>query len=216
MRNIARVVLWGLPPSFCGLVQRAGRTGRDFETLGEAILIVPASVIKNGTKEAKVEQAVQDAVTENQAENRGDEEHNSLEESGIEVASGNQEVLVNDGGVRVEHNDSEPEEETSGKTQRRRKLSKNDTNSLEARYLTMFACAARCLRVIWDEFFKNSTKCKWVLPTDYTDNNSRTPQCNLFTLRLHYTRLLQGHAAVTSAHQDCSHWRTLPLRSFRG
>jgi superfamily II DNA/RNA helicase len=162
MRNITRVVLWGLPPSFCGLIQRAGRTGRDFETLGEAILIVPAGVIKNGTKEAEVEQAVQDAVTESQAENRGDEEQTLLEENGIELAGGNQEVLVNDGGVRVEHDDSEPEEETSGKTQRRRKLSKNDTNSLEAQYLTMFACAARCLRVIWDEFFKNSTKCKWV------------------------------------------------------
>ncbi|KIM72970.1 hypothetical protein PILCRDRAFT_15631 [Piloderma croceum F 1598] len=142
MRNIARVVLWGLPPSFCALVQRAGCTGRDFQTLGEAILIVPASVIKNGTKEAEVEQAVQDAVTENQAENCGDDEQTSLEENGIELAGGNQEVLVNDGGVRVEHDDSEPEEETSGKTQRRRKLSKNDTNSLEARYLTMFACAA--------------------------------------------------------------------------
>jgi superfamily II DNA/RNA helicase len=142
MRNITCVVLWGLPPSFCGLIQRAGRTGHDFETLGEAILIVPASVIKNGTKEAEVEQAVQDAVTENQAENRGDKEQTLLEENGIEIASGNQEVLVNDGGVRVEHDDSEPEEETSGKTQRRRKLSKNDMNSLEARYLTMFACAA--------------------------------------------------------------------------
>jgi len=99
MRNITCVVLWGLPPSFCGLTQRAGCTGHDFETLGEAILIVPASVIKNGTKEAEVEQAVQDAVTENQVENHGDEEQTLLEENGIEIASGNQEVLVNDGGV---------------------------------------------------------------------------------------------------------------------
>ncbi|KIM82705.1 hypothetical protein PILCRDRAFT_70219, partial [Piloderma croceum F 1598] len=164
MRNIARVVLWGLPSSFCALVQRVGRTGCDFQTLGEAILIIPASVIKNGTKEAEVEQAVQDAVTENQAENRGDDEQTSLEENGIELAGGNQEVLVNDGGVRVEHDDSEPEEETSGKTQCRRKLSKNNTNSLEARYLTMFACAARCLCVIWDEFFNNSTKLQLVYP----------------------------------------------------
>jgi len=62
----------------------------------------------------------------------------------------------------VEHDDSEPEEETSGKMQCQRKLSKNDMNSLEAQYLTMFACAARCLHVIWDEFFKNSMKCKSV------------------------------------------------------
>ena len=87
-------------------------------------------MIKNGTKEAEVEQAVQDDFTENQAENRG-EERTSLQESGIEVTSGNQEVLVNDGGVQVEHDNSEPEDETSGKLQRRGKLTKNDTNSLE-------------------------------------------------------------------------------------
>lgn len=37
MRNISRVVLWALPPSFCALVQRAGRAARDFKKLGEAI-----------------------------------------------------------------------------------------------------------------------------------------------------------------------------------
>ena len=62
----------------------------------------------------------------------------------------------------MEHYDSEPEEETSGKTQCWRKLSKNDMNSLEAQYLTMFACATQCLCVIWDELLKNSKRCKWV------------------------------------------------------
>lgn len=62
-------------------------------------MIVPASVIKNGMKEAEVEQAVQDAVIKNQVENDGDEEQTLLEENGIELTGGNQEVLVNDGGV---------------------------------------------------------------------------------------------------------------------
>ena len=59
-------------------------------------MIVPASVIKNGMKEAEVEQAVQDAVIENQAENHGDEEQTFPEENRIELTGGNQEVLVND------------------------------------------------------------------------------------------------------------------------
>lgn len=48
MRNISRVVLWGLPPSFCALVQRAGRAARDFQMLGEAILIVSSNCIEEG------------------------------------------------------------------------------------------------------------------------------------------------------------------------
>ncbi|KAG6807500.1 hypothetical protein H0H92_007260, partial [Tricholoma furcatifolium] len=38
MRNISRVILWGMPPSFCALVQRAGRAGRDLSTNAESIL----------------------------------------------------------------------------------------------------------------------------------------------------------------------------------
>ena len=55
MRNIARVILWGLPPTFCSLVQRAGRAGRDLTTKGEAILIVPPGVLKDGSTEEDVE-----------------------------------------------------------------------------------------------------------------------------------------------------------------
>ena len=60
MRNIKRVVLWELPPSFCALVQRAGRAGRDLSTLGEAILIVQPSVITKGTNASEVEAAIEE------------------------------------------------------------------------------------------------------------------------------------------------------------
>ena len=99
MCNIAQVVLWGPPPSFCSLVQRAGCAGHNFETLSEAILIVPQSVIKNGIKEAEVDSAVQEAADDAQAENHGEDEREVLEQNGIEVTSGNEQVLVNDGGV---------------------------------------------------------------------------------------------------------------------
>ena len=166
MRNITRVILWGLPPLFCSLVQRAGCAGCNFKTLGEAILIVPSSVIKNGTKEAEVELAVQEAADDAQAENRAEDELEILEQNGIEVTSGNEQVLVNDGGVRAEQ-DSEPDDEPQEEPKHQKRFTKSDSNSLEARYLTLFACANKCLRVIWDEFFGNAKKSESPLITMY-------------------------------------------------
>ncbi|KIJ25075.1 hypothetical protein M422DRAFT_193886, partial [Sphaerobolus stellatus SS14] len=40
LRNIQRVVLWRIPPSFASLIQRAGRAARVQEELGEMILFV--------------------------------------------------------------------------------------------------------------------------------------------------------------------------------
>ena len=54
MRNILRVILWGLPPSFCALVQRAGRAGRDFSVAAEAILIVTPATMKKGISDAEI------------------------------------------------------------------------------------------------------------------------------------------------------------------
>jgi len=138
MRNIQRVVLWELPPSFCSLIQRAGRASRDFNMLAEAILIVPASVIKNGTTDSDIESVLQEVVDDAQAENRGDEEQGVLEQNGIEVTSGNEEILVNDGGVRLAHDGSDDgeENEPEGKTQRRKKFSK-ESNSLTARSILL-------------------------------------------------------------------------------
>jgi Superfamily II DNA helicase len=157
MRNIRRVVLWGLPPSFCALAQRAGRAGRDFSTLAEAILIVPASVIKSGATALDVGIAVRGAAVEAQAENRSEEEAEILEQNGIELTRGNEEVLVNDGGVRVAHGSDDEEEEAQGKKQKRKKISK-EGNSHEARYLSIFASSLRCLHAIWNEFFNNNKK----------------------------------------------------------
>lgn len=176
-------MLWGLPPSFCSLVQRAGRAGCDFSTLREAILIVPLNIIKNGTKEAEVEAAVQEAADDVQAENRGEDEKELLDQNGVEVTSSNEQVLVNDGGVRAEQ-DSEPEEEPQDKPKRWKKFTKNDSNSLEVHYLTLFACASRCLRVIWDEFFGNAKKSKCPgLNSFYLKPGTHSP---LFAVQLVY------------------------------
>jgi len=109
MRNVKRVVLWELPPSFCALVQRAGRAARDFNTLGEAILIVPQSVITKGTTQTEVEEALEAVHIE--AENRGDDEVATLENNGIQ--------LVDEGGVRVGHQSEEEEEEEKKEEKKR-------------------------------------------------------------------------------------------------
>ena len=89
MRNIARVILWGLPPTFCSLVQCAGRAGRDLTTEGEAILIVPPGVLKDGSTEEDVDASVESATVDQEALNRDPEEPDhivvaeSLDDEGI-------------------------------------------------------------------------------------------------------------------------------------
>jgi hypothetical protein len=119
---------------------------------------VPLSVTKNGAQKAEVESAVQEAADDAQAENHGDDEQEVLEKNGIEVTSSNEQVLVNRG-IRAKQ-DSEPEDEAQDKPKHQKIFTKNDSNSLEACYLTLFACASKCLQVIWDEFFRNIKKCE--------------------------------------------------------
>jgi hypothetical protein len=80
-----QVVLWELPPSFCALVQRASRAVCDFNTLGEAILIVPQSVIMKGTTKIDVEVTLGEVESEAhmEAENYGEDELASLDSNGI-------------------------------------------------------------------------------------------------------------------------------------
>lgn len=155
MRNVIRIILWELPTSFCALVQRAGRAARDFSTLGEAILIVPGSLIAKGTTEREVEAAIEEVRAEvgTEAENRGEDEMAVLEGSGIE--------LLDEGGVRIAHGQSEDEDTvpTAGRNGRAGQ-SKTDFNSREVKYLNHFVRTKTCRRTIWNDFFGNSQKGK--------------------------------------------------------
>jgi superfamily II DNA helicase RecQ len=152
MRNIARVVLWGLPPTFCSLVQRAGRAGRDLTTEGEAILIVPPGVLKEGLTEEGVDASVESATVDQEALNRDPEEPDlivvaeSLNEEGIRVR-----------GDVSESEDEEPPANVTKKKGKRR--GKKDTHIREIRALSDFARTKRCRRIPWDAFFENSKKC---------------------------------------------------------
>ena len=157
MRNIARVILWGLPPTFCALVQRSGRAGRDLTTQGEAILIVSPGVLKDGPDgltEADIVDSVENAVVDQEALNREPEELDlvnvaeSLDEEGIRLRG-------------VNASESENEEAAVKVTQKRRKKKqRKDTHIREVRALSDFACTKGCRRIPWDNFFRNTNKCE--------------------------------------------------------
>lgn len=139
MRNVVRVILWALPPSFCALVQRAGRAARDFQTLGEAILIVSSTVLKKGTTEDDVQAGLNEMIVNRQseAENRSDDVDDLLANADLPI--GLSAEVVGEEGMRVQAaevgEESEPEDES------------------EAKFLSMFVCTKSCRRKVWDVFF---------------------------------------------------------------
>lgn len=151
MRNIERVILWGLPPTFCALVQRAGRAGRDLTTQGEAILIVPQSVIDEGLSTDDLDDVLADAVIDSEALNR--------EATDSEVIEGIPAALDSEG-IRISGADeSDAEREKADLKGKRKKRYGKDTNIREAKGLSQFASTKVCRRKPWDEFFENAKKC---------------------------------------------------------
>ena len=164
MRNISRVVLWGLPPSFCALVQCAGHAARDFQMLGEAILIVSSTVLKKGTTEDNVQAGLSEMIVNGQSEaqNRSDDVDGLL--ANADLPTGSSTEVVGKEGIRVQAVEvgegSEPEDEpvaAGSKKERKKKFSK-DTNSREAKFLCMFICTKSCRHKVWDVFFENQKK----------------------------------------------------------
>ena len=94
MRNIKRVILWGVPPSFCALVQQCGRAGRDFSVHAEAVLIAPANAFTKATMDADIGTAVYAATIAKEASNRNDEDETILVANGVTVAHGNELVSI--------------------------------------------------------------------------------------------------------------------------
>ena len=163
MRNISRTVLWGLPPSFCALVQRAGRAARDFSKLGEAIVIIPSSMVKNGITDEEVLACLKEMAEEPrpEAENHGSDVEEILANEDIAALPAE---VVKEEGIQVQavegEEDFEPEEEDTMVAKSRKKKFAKDTNTSEARFLSMFVCTNKCRHRVWDAFFKNDKKCE--------------------------------------------------------
>ncbi|KAJ7346309.1 P-loop containing nucleoside triphosphate hydrolase protein [Mycena albidolilacea] len=144
MHNIFRVILWKLPPSFCALAQRSGRAVRDFSQLGEAILFVPAKVLKDGlaAEEARLAREVA-AEPHNQEGDFAPER-----EEGVDVVAG-QVVAIGKGGARVEQNadldDVDPDAVAAADKKKKRKAARQSAaDALAAMFLTSFSCTKQC------------------------------------------------------------------------
>ncbi|KAG1882049.1 P-loop containing nucleoside triphosphate hydrolase protein, partial [Suillus tomentosus] len=167
MRNIQRVILWGLPPSFCALVQQAGRAARDLTQLGEAVLIISSVVRKSG---------IQGYYITSSLEDRGEDELVALETQGIEVTHGCEVVDVCGRGARLASNDDETIEVPQNRG-RKTGRSAHSCNSLEARYLSKYANTPDCHCKVWDEFFLNRRKRQLIFPDNTTYRHLPNARC---------------------------------------
>ncbi|TEB27832.1 P-loop containing nucleoside triphosphate hydrolase protein, partial [Coprinellus micaceus] len=162
-RSVLRVVLWGLPPSFCALAQRAGRAVRDMDMDGEATLFVSQNVYSKGVKEIEIGLSLAEVVADAEAENRGGDIEAVLESQGVDLAEEQEVVSVEEVGVRVSGNADEEEEQAdvlpAATTARGRKLRmKEGYNRREALYLSRFVAGKECRRKVWNDFFGNGRK----------------------------------------------------------
>jgi hypothetical protein len=81
------------------LVQHAGRAACDLVKLGEAVLIVPVSVRKQGLTTEDISVSIEATVTQREAENSLDDDrlNSTTAMDGVEFTNGNQAVLVGEG-----------------------------------------------------------------------------------------------------------------------
>ncbi|KAJ6465254.1 P-loop containing nucleoside triphosphate hydrolase protein [Mycena vulgaris] len=170
MRNIERVIMWKMPPSFCALAQRSGRAARDFQKLGEAILFVPAKVLKDGIAEEQARLVRAEASEPQNQEGEPDQAPpadpaDAQPEEGLDLVGG-QAVVIAEGGARVEQGneaetaDAETSEDATAKTaKKKRKAARMSlADALEVKVLSSFACTTACRRIIWDDYFRNGEK----------------------------------------------------------
>lgn len=113
---------------------------------GEAILIVPASVRKNGPTEEEIASAAQENEDEAAAVDDDEDLTNLTGEMQLTEA---REVVNVQEGSRVEA--------ASVKASRKGKKVKA-TNSFETKHLHEYATTSGCLRNVWDKFFNNNKK----------------------------------------------------------
>lgn len=144
-------MLWGLPPTFCGLVQRVGRAGRNLDKDAEAVIIVPKSILKDGVIDTPI---VEDAV----------DNESVVVDVVPESGETTEPVLdVDAEGIRVQEDANKDDEQAhtesaSTKPKRRLKVFNPDTNIHETRALLEFVQTSGCRWIPWDKFFKNKEK----------------------------------------------------------
>jgi len=139
MCNIWRVILWGLPPSFCALAQCAGRVGRDFAMDAEAILIVSPTTFKEGLSEADIKEGLQRVLQSDEGKNRNEEDTMDLAAAEVQLTEGSETVSIEEVGVHLAHESEEEDAPASSTVNKMRwKRTAQDFNSHKVKYMNLF------------------------------------------------------------------------------
>ena len=163
LRNIERVILWDLPPTFCSLVQRIGRAARDLSKQGEAILLVRKGVRKAGLSSTEVQSLQTQINGEEEALNMDDEELDRIrrmEMENVVEGSGHEIRHLDEGGMRVEEGGENEEVMDGSDAPKSHKKTKTPIEIHESSFLTLYANTSVCLRKIWNAYFNNEKKSK--------------------------------------------------------
>ncbi|KAJ7220849.1 hypothetical protein GGX14DRAFT_676223 [Mycena pura] len=154
MRHV-RKAIWGVIRTVRGQRELAGAYLR--HTLG------PARNDRLAGRLAEAEARVSREEAADPANQEGDRDDFVPEpEEGVDVVAG-QAVVVGEGGARLEQNmeaeEVDPEVLTAAEKKKKRKaVRRSAADTLEASFLSRFACTKECRKLIWDEYFKNDTK----------------------------------------------------------
>jgi hypothetical protein len=124
------------------------------ETDGHAILLVTSAVIKKGQSEleAQVEHDLEEVRTAPEAENQDNDNVEVLEQGEHDG------VLVDEIGARISEDITEEDAPNPSQPGRRRFRTKEEHNTREAHYLSMYMSGKICRRKVWGDFFGNSRK----------------------------------------------------------
>lgn len=145
-KHIQRVVLWGAPRTFSSLVQKIGRTGRDFTQLGEAIVYVTTKAMVMYSDE--VEMLGGDVIPEDEEEDRSVDGGNHVDRDLL---------LAEDPELEQSDEDEDvPAPKPCGRV--RPKQHKNRLEALDHEYLMRFIATNGCRWLPWNTFFDNDTK----------------------------------------------------------
>ncbi|KAF8499420.1 P-loop containing nucleoside triphosphate hydrolase protein [Gautieria morchelliformis] len=137
LRNIFRVVLWKVPPSFAALVQHAGRAGRVLMECREMVLYIEKSRMRH--KGAVTVGGILEAA---QLEEITMEEHRPQPALEFPV----------EGWVEVEGTSTQ----ATGIVGWKRKPSAMEVR--DSKYMALFINGTGCRRIAWDDYYENGRK----------------------------------------------------------
>jgi hypothetical protein len=130
------------------------------EIYGEAILFISQNMISKGVDAVEVATTVVTVDMELEAENRSHEEVEVLEEEGFQVGHGQELISAEEIGARILRDlvDEDAVDATGLSGSKRRRRTKEQFNSREALYLSLYVSGKKCRRAVWNEFFGNQRK----------------------------------------------------------